>query len=179
MSRTHGRVRPAAATLSAVVLLAGGCTGEPAAPRPSPVPTPTTAPGTVARAEVGDLLTVTASVERVITDGAFVVRDVDLTDGALLVLSTGLTVPAAPQLVTVEGTVIRSPTATSPAATTRATGTVPGLRGRARPRRPGADRLVTIPYAPRRGAPSHRRAGRVRPTQPAPAVSNNPLTTAA
>ncbi|MEV4766791.1 hypothetical protein AB0J89_29580 [Micromonospora chokoriensis] len=107
MSRRKRRVRPAAATLSAVVLLAGGCTGEPEAPRPSPVPTPTTAPGTVARAEVGDQLTVTASVEQVITDGAFVVRDVDLTDGTLLVLSTGLTVPAAPQLVTVEGTVIR------------------------------------------------------------------------
>ncbi|WFF00255.1 hypothetical protein [Micromonospora sp. WMMD964] len=107
MSRRHGWVRPAAATLSAVVLLAGGCTDEPAAPQPSPVPTPTTAPGTVARAQVGDQLTVTATVETVITESAFVVRDVDLTDGTLLVLSTGPSVPAAPQLVTVEGTVIR------------------------------------------------------------------------
>ncbi|MEU8327903.1 hypothetical protein [Micromonospora sp. NPDC048839] len=107
MGRRKSRVRPAVAMLSAVVLLVGGCTGEPAAPQPSPVPTPTTPPGTVARAKVGDHLTLTASVERVITNGAFVVRDVDLTDGTLLVLSTGLSVPAAPQLVTVEGTVIR------------------------------------------------------------------------
>ncbi|MEV1155980.1 hypothetical protein AB0J27_11315 [Micromonospora chokoriensis] len=107
MSRRKGRVRSAVVTLSAVVLLVGGCTGEPEAPQPSREPAPTTAPGTVARAEVGDQLTVTASVERVITDSAFVVRDVDLTDGTLLVLSTGLSVPAAPQLVTVEGTVIR------------------------------------------------------------------------
>ncbi|MFI6243193.1 hypothetical protein ACIBEF_25295 [Micromonospora sp. NPDC050795] len=56
---------------------------------------------------MGDQLTVTASVERVINERAFVVRDVDLTDGTLLVLSTGSSVPAAPRLVTVEGTVNR------------------------------------------------------------------------
>ncbi|WP_147252498.1 hypothetical protein [Micromonospora endolithica] len=56
---------------------------------------------------MGDRLTVTASVERVITDAAFVVRDVDLTDGTLLVLITGPSIPAPPQLVTVQGTVIR------------------------------------------------------------------------
>ncbi|RKN47665.1 hypothetical protein D7223_12995 [Micromonospora endolithica] len=95
------------AALASVVLLAAGCTGESAAPRPSPEPAPTTARGTVARAEVGDRLTVTASVERVITDAAFVVRDVDLTDGTLLVLITGPSIPAPPQLVTVQGTVIR------------------------------------------------------------------------
>ncbi|MBM0202427.1 hypothetical protein ACIA47_16075 [Micromonospora sp. NPDC051227] len=95
------------AALPAVVLLAAGCTSSPVTPQPSPEPTLTTTPGTVARAEVGDLLTVTASVERVITDTAFVVRDVDLTDGTLLVLSTGQPVPTPPQLVTVQGTVIR------------------------------------------------------------------------
>ncbi|MFY1594802.1 hypothetical protein [Micromonospora sp. WMMD737] len=63
--------------------------------------------GTVARAEVGDRLTVTAAVDRVITDTAFVVRDADLTDGTLLVLTTGASVPAPPQLVTVRGTVVR------------------------------------------------------------------------
>ncbi|WP_139131633.1 hypothetical protein [Micromonospora halophytica] len=56
---------------------------------------------------MGDQLTVTASVERVITDTAFVVRDVDLTDGTLLVLSTAASPPSPPQLVTVQGTVIR------------------------------------------------------------------------
>jgi hypothetical protein len=107
MGKWYGRVRPAVAAIPAVILLAAGCTSGPATPQPSPAPAPTTAAGTVARAEVGDLLTVTASVERVITDTAFVVRDVDLTNGTLLVLSTGQSVPAPPQLVTVQGTVIR------------------------------------------------------------------------
>jgi hypothetical protein len=107
MDRWPGRARPALAALPAVVLLVAGCTDPPpeAPPRPEPVSTRPT--GTVARAEVGDRLTVTASVERVITDTAFVVRDVDLTDGTLLVLSTARPAPAPPQLVTVEGTVIR------------------------------------------------------------------------
>ncbi|MEU4366616.1 hypothetical protein [Micromonospora chersina] len=49
----------------------------------------------------------TATVERVITDTAFVVRDADLTDGALLVLSPASPAPEPPQLVTVRGTVIQ------------------------------------------------------------------------
>ncbi|MEU4770898.1 hypothetical protein [Micromonospora sp. NPDC023644] len=56
---------------------------------------------------MGDRLTLTATVDRVITDTAFVVRDADLTDGTLLVLTTGPSAPAPPQLVTVRGTVIR------------------------------------------------------------------------
>ncbi|MEU7932371.1 hypothetical protein [Micromonospora echinofusca] len=107
MDGRRGRVRPALAALPAVVLLVTGCTNPPAAPQPSPEPVPTTRPGTVARAEVGDRLTVTATVDRVISDTAFVVRDVDLTDGILLVLTTGPSAPAPPQLVTVRGTVIR------------------------------------------------------------------------
>lgn len=107
MGGRHDRMRPALAVLPAVVLLVTGCTSPPAAPRPSPAPLPTTRPGTVARAEVGDRLTVTAAVDRVITDTAFVVRDADLTDGTLLVLTAGPSAPAPPQLVTVRGTVIR------------------------------------------------------------------------
>ncbi|SCG16710.1 hypothetical protein GA0070610_2982 [Micromonospora echinofusca] len=107
MGGRHRRVRPALATLPALVLLATGCTSPPAAPQPSPEPVPTTRPGTVARAEVGDRLTMTAAVDRIITDTAFVVRDEDLTGGILLVLTTGPSAPAAPQLVTVRGTVIR------------------------------------------------------------------------
>ncbi|MGN9768346.1 hypothetical protein ACTMS2_24680 [Micromonospora sp. SD12] len=107
MGGRQGRVRPALATLPAVVLLATGCTSPPAAPQPSPEPVPTTRAGTVARAEVGDRLTMTAAVDRIITDTAFVVRDEDLTGGTLLVLTTGPSAPAPPQLVTVRGTVIR------------------------------------------------------------------------
>ncbi|PGH42923.1 hypothetical protein COO58_19205 [Micromonospora sp. WMMA1996] len=88
------------------VLLATGCAGEPEHTGPSPEPTPTVRLGTVARAEVGARLTVTATVERVITGGAFVVRDVDFTDGTLLVLSTDPVTAEPPQLVTVSGTVV-------------------------------------------------------------------------
>ncbi|MBQ0906080.1 hypothetical protein [Micromonospora sp. U21] len=105
MDRRYGRVRPALAAIPVAVLLAAGCTG--AAPQPTPKPVPTTAPGTVARAELGERLTLTASVERIITGAAFVVRDLDLTDGTLLVLSVAASAPAPPQLVTLEGIVIR------------------------------------------------------------------------
>ncbi|WP_247682842.1 hypothetical protein [Micromonospora sp. D93] len=106
MNGWRDRMRPALAALAAVVLLAVGCTHPTAAPAPRPDPEPGTRPGTIARAELGDRLTVTAAVEQVITDNAFVVRDADLTDGTLLVLSTGPSAPAPPQLVTVVGTVV-------------------------------------------------------------------------
>ncbi|RAO50151.1 hypothetical protein GAR06_00664 [Micromonospora saelicesensis] len=106
MNRWRDRTRPALAALAPVVLLAVGCTHPTAAPAPRPDPEPATRPGTVARAAVGDRLTVTAAVEQVITDNAFIVRDADLTDGTLLVLSTGPSAPAPPQLVTVVGTVV-------------------------------------------------------------------------
>lgn len=106
----HGRRvprRPALTALLLVPLLVTGCTGPEPEPEPSLEPSPTSSLGTVAKAEVGDRLTVTAAVERIITDTAFVVRDADLTGGTLLVLSAGTSPPAPPQLVTVEGTVIR------------------------------------------------------------------------
>ncbi|MEV5819693.1 hypothetical protein ACFYMB_27185 [Micromonospora haikouensis] len=93
-------------TLSAISLLVAGCTDRSADPRPTPEPSPTVRLGTVARAEVGARLTVTATVDRVIAGTAFVVRDVDLTDGTLLVLSADPTTAEPPQLVTVYGTVI-------------------------------------------------------------------------
>ncbi|MFC4018484.1 hypothetical protein ACFOW4_11090 [Micromonospora sp. GCM10011542] len=107
MNRWPGRLRPALAALAAAVLLAASCMDPPKASPPEPRPLPATPPGTVAQAEVGDRLTVTASVERIITDVAFVVRDADLTDETLLVLTAGPRAPAPPQLVTVRGTVIR------------------------------------------------------------------------
>lgn len=99
-------MRPALAALAPVVLLAVACTHPDTTPEPRPDPEAATQAGTVARAEVGDRLTVTATVEQVITENAFVVRDADLTDGTLLVLSTGHSAPAPPQLVTVVGTVV-------------------------------------------------------------------------
>lgn len=106
MARWHRRRRWSLVVGPTVALLAAGCTSRPA-PRPTPEPTSTVRLGTVARAEVGERLTVTAAVERVITDAAFVVRDADLTDGALLVLSPASPGPEPPQLVTVRGTVIQ------------------------------------------------------------------------
>ncbi|MBX7267678.1 hypothetical protein KIF24_17635 [Micromonospora sp. Llam7] len=108
MSMTSQRdIRWAAvATGLAAVLVATGCTHDPA-PEPPPRPASTSPPSTLARVEVGDRLTVTATVERIVGDEALVVRDVDLTDGTLLVLARQAVEASPPQLVTVEGTVVR------------------------------------------------------------------------
>ncbi|MDG4801439.1 hypothetical protein [Micromonospora sp. WMMD980] len=105
MDRWRPGARRAAVALSAIVLLVAGCAGRPD-PEPTPEPTPTVRLGTVARAEVGARLTVTATVDRVVTGGAFVVRDVDFTDGTMLVLSAEPITAEPPQLVTVSGTVV-------------------------------------------------------------------------
>jgi hypothetical protein len=60
---------------------------------------------TIEASEVGDRLTLTASVADVPGEGSFVVRDADLPDEGLLVLS-GAEVQV-PALVTVEGTIER------------------------------------------------------------------------
>ncbi|MEU1968630.1 hypothetical protein ABZ541_23285 [Micromonospora sediminicola] len=94
------------AALSTAAVLVAGCASRPEDPQPTPEPTSTVRLGTVARAEVGARLTVTATVDRVITGTAFVVRDVDFTDGTLLVLSVDPASAEPPQLVTVTGTVV-------------------------------------------------------------------------
>lgn len=104
----QGRVRRVAinAGLVLAALPSAGCTWDPA-PQPSPRPASTSPSSTMARAEIGDRLTVTAAVERVVDDAAFVVWDVDLADDSLLVLTRQVVEAAPPQLVTVEGTVVR------------------------------------------------------------------------
>lgn len=72
------------------------------APEPSRRPPP---PNTIEASEIGDRLTITASVADVPPGRSFVIRDTDLPDDGLLVLGTAeVRVPA---LVTVEGTVQR------------------------------------------------------------------------
>ena len=95
--------------LSTAAMLVAGCSGQPEDPQPTPEPASTVRLGTVARAEVGARLTVTATVGRVITGTAIVVRDVDFTDGTLLVLSADPVTAEPPQLVTVSGTVVDFP----------------------------------------------------------------------
>ncbi|WBB81259.1 hypothetical protein O7606_07745 [Micromonospora sp. WMMD882] len=99
------RSRRASVALAAITLFVAGCASRPDPP-PTPEPTSTFRLGTVARAEVGTPLTVTAAVDRVITKSVFVVRDVDLTGGTLLVLSAEPITVEPPQLATVRGTVI-------------------------------------------------------------------------
>ncbi|QGN48687.1 hypothetical protein GKC29_18910 [Micromonospora sp. WMMC415] len=101
----HGVRRAAIAAGLVAALLSGGCSRDPG-PEPPQRPSSTSPPSTLARAAVGDRLTVTAAVERVIDEGAIVVRDVDLSDGSLLVLTRQAVEATPPQLVTVEGTVI-------------------------------------------------------------------------
>ncbi|RBJ11610.1 hypothetical protein DRA43_00300 [Micromonospora provocatoris] len=106
MSPNQPRRRWQLAALSAAAILVTGCDSRSGDPQPTPEPTSTVRLGTVARADAGARLTVTATVDRVITGTAFVVRDVDFTDGRLLVLSAGRTTGEPPQLVTVVGAVI-------------------------------------------------------------------------
>jgi hypothetical protein len=88
------------ALLACLALLACSSSDE-ATPEPSRRPPL----DTIEASEVGDRLTVTASVADVPGAGSFVVRDVDLPDDGLLVLSEAeVQVPA---LVTVEGTIER------------------------------------------------------------------------
>jgi hypothetical protein len=87
------------------VLLLGGCSTDGPAPRPSPSPETSTPSGTVERSDVGDRLTLTAVVERVLGPRSFVVRDADLADVGVLVLTTRPVEVAVPDVVVVAGTV--------------------------------------------------------------------------
>jgi hypothetical protein len=72
---------------------------------PTPEPSPSPPLNTIEASEVGDRLTVTASVADVPAGRSFVVRDVDLPDDGLLVL--GESDVRVPALVTVVGTIER------------------------------------------------------------------------
>ncbi|WBB53536.1 hypothetical protein [Verrucosispora sp. WMMD573] len=107
----RGAARPgvrhaAVATALAAVLAVTGCAPEPVAEPPPPA-TGTSPPNTLAKVDVGDSLTVTATVDQVIDERALVVRDVDLADRTLLVLTRQAVEAAPPQLVSMEGTVVR------------------------------------------------------------------------
>lgn len=91
--------RWAAALLMAAVL--GGCASDGARPEPSPSRTPQ---GTVQNLAEGEPARITATVDRVLGPGAFLLRDADLQHRRLLVIAAvpdGLTAGA---LVTVAGT---------------------------------------------------------------------------
>lgn len=101
------RWRGTTALLACLALApAVGCANDPD-PAPSPSPRTTTPASTLARASVGDRLTVTATVAAVLTARSFVVRDVDLTNDRLLVLAERPADVRHPDLVTVTGIVVR------------------------------------------------------------------------
>lgn len=87
--------------VTCLAVVACGSSEKPT-PEPSRRPPPM---GTIEASEVGDRLTITASVTDVPAGRSFVVRDVDLPDEGLLVL--GEAAVQAPALVTVEGTIER------------------------------------------------------------------------
>ncbi|GAA3347087.1 hypothetical protein GCM10020358_60550 [Amorphoplanes nipponensis] len=91
--------------LLACCLLSGGCSpsdGDDPEPRPTQA---TTIMNTIEASDVGDRLTLTAVVVRVLTASSFVVHDVDLPDDGLLVLGGSLTAMHPHDLVTVAGTI--------------------------------------------------------------------------
>ncbi|MCZ7423349.1 MULTISPECIES: hypothetical protein [unclassified Micromonospora] len=102
----YGVRHAALATALAAVLAVTGCAPEPEA-EPPPPSTGTSPPNTLAQVDVGDALTVTAAVDRVVDERALVVRDVDLADRSLLVLTRQPVEATPPQLLSVEGTVVR------------------------------------------------------------------------
>lgn len=89
----------------AVCLALPGCDLPWGNETPEPEPTRSAVLDTIAAAEPGERLVVTASVVTVLADRAFVVRDVDLPENGLLVLTTARTAFRAPDLVSVDGVV--------------------------------------------------------------------------
>ena len=80
-----GRLRRSGlVVLISVGLVVAGCGGSRKAPGPELTSHPPR--DTVARAQVGDRLLITATVERVLGAGSFVARDVDLPPEGLLVI---------------------------------------------------------------------------------------------
>jgi hypothetical protein len=72
---------------------------------PEPDPTHSEVLDTIAATDPGERLVLTASVTSVLAHRAFVVRDADLPQNGLLVLTTARTELQAPDLVSVDGTV--------------------------------------------------------------------------
>jgi hypothetical protein len=100
-SELSGRLVAWCLALVACLSLLACTSSDEATPDPSRPPPL----NTIEASEVGDRLTVTASVAGVPEEGSFVVEDADLPDDGLLVLSEAeVQVPA---LVTVEGTIER------------------------------------------------------------------------
>jgi hypothetical protein len=88
------------------LVLVTGCSafGRPDAPEPAP---PSSLPrNTMDIASVGMTITVTATVESVITPTSFVVRDADLPFEGLLVLSAAVPGLRPSDLVTIDGEVV-------------------------------------------------------------------------
>jgi hypothetical protein len=99
------RRRPVLAVLASITLLAAGC-GHPQEQAPPPPRTTHAVRGTMSGAAVGDRLVITASVDRVLSAGSFVVRDVDLPAEGLLVLAAHAPDGLAPAvLLQLDGTV--------------------------------------------------------------------------
>jgi hypothetical protein len=101
---SHRPVRLWPAILAALILLTG-CTPPWDRDRPDALPSRTPPPSTMERVEPGDHLTVTAGVATVFSDHVFVVRDVDLPEQGLLVLSPVPTQLEPPDLVTATGVI--------------------------------------------------------------------------
>jgi hypothetical protein len=95
------------AALAVFMALAGCGTGD-REPEPEPEPSHTSQLNTIADAEEGERLVITASVVAVLSDRALVVHDVDLPEHGLLVLTPVVAATMrAPDLVMVDGLVQR------------------------------------------------------------------------
>ena len=106
--RRQDLVRHACA--AALVLLTGAAASCSAGYHPVPAITANPSPSgvvlkTIANRAVGEHITLTAILSRVLNDEAFVVRDVDLPDQGLLVLGELPTRTSPPALVTVTGVI--------------------------------------------------------------------------
>lgn len=95
---------------AALILLTGGASACHAADEPTPAITANLSPSgealkTIANSGVGEHITLTAGLSRVLTRQAFVVRDVDLPEQGLLVLGELPAQARPPALVTITGVV--------------------------------------------------------------------------
>jgi hypothetical protein len=97
------RIRTAPVALALVVATTSACSGG---PEEKPAPAGPKYRMTIANADVGARLTITAGVHRCLSGSSFVVRDADLPIGGLLVLAREPVEVWYPVLVTVTGSVV-------------------------------------------------------------------------